>query len=145
MTVEYEAVKYSAGNVSINSPTGFAQFHYDTVPSPLSVAGGGVSNLVGEGGVLDGMEQIFGDIGKGTPFDSVGGFLGTAIKSINTYKNFKNLSKDGLKNEAINILSNPRNIATAVSTVGGVVGTVFPKSGSGASTTTATQRNLTGD
>jgi hypothetical protein len=145
MTVEYEAVKYSAGNVSINSPTGFAQFHYDTVPSPLSVAGGGVSNLVGEGGVLDGMEQIFGDISKGTPFDSVGGFLGTAIKSINTYKNFKNLSKDGLKNEAINILSNPRNIATAVSTVGGVVGTVFPKSGSGAGTTTATQRNLTGD
>jgi hypothetical protein len=69
----------------------------------------------------------------------------TAIKSINTYKNFKSLSKDGLKNEAINILSNPRNIATAVSTVGGVVGTVFPKSSSGAGTTTATQRNLTGD
>lgn len=145
MTVEYEAVKYSAGNVSINTPTGFAQFHYDTVPSPLSVAGGGVSNLTGEGGVLDGMEQIFGDISKGTPFDSVGGFLGTAIKSINTYKNFKSLSKDGLKNEAINILSNPRNIATAVSTVGGVVGAVFPKSSSGAGTTTATQRNLTGD
>jgi hypothetical protein len=35
MTLEYEAVKYSAGNVSINNPKGFATLHYDLVPSPL--------------------------------------------------------------------------------------------------------------
>lgn len=144
MSLEYEAVKYSAGNVSYGSPKGFATLHYDTVPSPLSVAGGGVSNLTGDGGVLDGMEQIFGDIASGTAFDSFGGFLGTAIKTVNTYKNFKGLTKEGLKNEAINILSNPSNIATAVSTVGGVVGAVFPKSTASESITTATAKNMTG-
>lgn len=143
MSVEYEAVKYSAGNVTYNNPKGFATLHYDLLPSPLSVAGGGVSTLTGDGGVLDGVEQIFGDIAGGSTFDSVGGFLGTAIKSINTYKNFKGLTKESLKNEAINILSNPANVATAVSTVGGVVGAVFPKSSGNTGTTTATQKNLT--
>lgn len=145
MTVEYEAVKYSAGTVRQNSPKGFATLHYDTLPSPLSVAGGGVSNLVGEGGVLDGLESIFGDVANGSTFESFGGFLGTAIKTINTYKNFKGLSKEGLKNEAINILSNPASIATAVSTVGGVVGAIFPKSSSNAETTKAAPKSMVGD
>ena len=146
MTLEYEAVKYSAGTVTYNNPTGFANLHYDTVPSPLSVAGGGVSTLTGEGGVLDGLEQIFGDIGSGATFDSFGGFLGTAIKSVNTYQNIKNLTTDQLKYEAIYILSNPANIATAFSTVGGVVGAVFPKSPSVTTTdtTTATQKTMVG-
>jgi len=145
MTLEYEAVRYSAGNVSYNNPKGFANLHYDTMPSPLSVAGGGVSTLTGPGGVLDGLESVFGDIGSGATFDSFGGFLGTAIKAVNTYKNTKSLSTAQLKSEAINILSNPRNIATAVSTVGGIVGAVFPKSATTTPTTTATPRTLTGD
>lgn len=145
MTLEYEAVKYSAGNVSYNNPKGFANLHYDTVPSPLSVAGGGTSTLTGPGGVLDGLESVFGDIGSGATFDSFGGFLGTAVKAINTYKNTKALSSAQLKSEALNILSSPRNIATAVSTVGGVVGAVFPKSATTEQTTTATPRSLTGN
>jgi len=144
MTIEYEAVKYSAGNVTTNSPKGFATLHYDTLPSPLSVAGGGVATLTGEGGVLDGLESVFGDLANGSTFDSVGGFLGTAIKAVNTARNFRSLTKDGLRGEAVNILSNPANIATAVSTVGGVVGAVFPKSSSNTDNTTAVQRNLTG-
>jgi hypothetical protein len=144
MTLEYEAVKYSAGNCTINSPKGFATLHYDTVPSPLSVAGGGVANLTGDGGVLDGLESIFGDVANGSTFDSFGGFLGTAIKTVNTYKNLKGLSKESLKNEAINILSNPGNIATAVSTVGGVVGAVFPKSSTNTDTTTASPKIMAG-
>jgi hypothetical protein len=148
MTLEYEAVRYSSGTVKYNNPTGFANLHYDTVPSPLSVAGGGTSTLTGEGGVLDGLEQIFGDIGSGASFDSFGGFLGTAIKAVNTYQNIKGLSKDQLKGEAINILSNPANIATAVSTVGGVVGAIFPKSPTVSYTdtpTTATKKVMIGD
>lgn len=145
MTLEYEAVRYSAGNVAYNSPKGFATLHYDTVPSPISVAGGGVATLTGEGGVLDGIEQVFGSVGSGAAFDSFGGFVGTAISAINTYKNAKSLTSAQLKGEAINILSNPANIATAVSTVGGVVGALFPKSASTQTTTTATQRNLTGN
>jgi hypothetical protein len=145
MTVAYEAVQYSSGTVRSGSPKGFATLHYDLLPSPLSVAGGGTSTLTGPGGVLDGLESVFGDIGSGATFDSFGGFLGTAIKAVNTYKNTKSLSTAQLKSEAINILSNPGNIATAVSTVGGVVGAIFPKSASTTQTTTATQKNLTGN
>jgi hypothetical protein len=143
MSLEYEAVRYSAGTVSYNNPKGFANLHYDTVPSPLTVAGGGVATLTGEGGVLDGLESVFGDIGSGATFDSFGGFLGTAIKSVNTYKNIRQLSSSQLKSEAINILSNPGNIATAVSTVGGVVGAIFPKSATTEGRTDANPKLLT--
>lgn len=142
MTLEYEAVKYSAGTCSFGNPKGFATLHYDTLPSPLTVAGGGVGNLIGEGGVLDGLEQVFGDIGSGAAFDSVGGFLGTVVKGINTYKNLTSLSKDGLKKEAINILTNP---ATIVSAVGGIANAVFPKSTNNETATEATQKKLAGD
>jgi len=142
MTVEYEAVQYGGGTVRSNSPKGFATLHYDLLPSPLSVAGGGVATLTGEGGVLDGLEQVFGDLSNGTTFDSFGGFLGTAIKGINTYKNLRGLTKEGLAGEAVNILSNPGNIATAVSTVGGVIGAVFPKNTSTTTNTQATQRSI---
>ena len=135
MSLEYEAVKYSAGNVSFGSPRGFATLHYDTVPSPLSVAGGGTATLLGPGGVLDGLESIFGDVSSGSTFSSFGGFLGTAIKSINTYRNIKGLSKEGLKAEAINVLSNPSNVQGIVSTVGGVTGAVFPKNTTSVETT----------
>jgi hypothetical protein len=135
MTLEYEAVRYSSGIVSFGSPKGFATLHYDTVPSPLSVAGGGTETLLGPGGVLDGLESIFGDVSSGKTFGSFGGFLGTAIKTVNTYQNAKGLSKDSLKAEAVNILSNPQNVARGVSTVSGAIGSVFPKSNNSASTT----------
>lgn len=142
MTLEYEAVRYSAGNVAYNNPKGFADLHYDTTPSPLSVAGGGVANLLGSGGVLDGLESIFGDVADGTAFESPRSFLGTAIKSINTYRNIQGLSKDSIKREAVNVLSNPAAIATAVSTVGGVVGAVFPKSNTTTEPVVAQQKSL---
>ena len=95
--------------------------------------------------MLDGLDQIFGDVGSGAAFDTPGGFIGTLAKTVNTYKNFKSLSKDQLASEAINILSNPRNISTAIDRVSGVVGTVFPKSATTEATTNARQRNITGD
>ena len=145
MTLEYEAVRYSTGNVSVRSPKGFATLHYDTVPSPLSIAGGGVATLTGEGGVLDGLDQIFGDVGSGAAFETPGGFIGTLAKTFNTYKNFKSLSKDQLASEAIGILSNPGNITAAANRIGGVIGAVFPKTASTETTTDARQRNITGD
>ena len=143
MSLEYEAVTYSAGNVSYGNPKGFATLHYDAIPSPLSIQGGGVANLLGPGGVLDGIDQVFGNVSSGAAFGSVGGFLGTAIAAINTYNNAKGLSKEELKREAINILSNPNAIRTATSTVSGVVNAVFPKSGSSTQSTEAVQKNLT--
>jgi hypothetical protein len=142
MTIEYEAVQYSAGQVSFNNPKGFATLHYDTVPSPLSVQGGGVANLFGDGGVLDGLESIFGDVSDGTAFGSFGGFIGTAIKTVNTYKNFKNLSKDGIKGEVINIISSPAAVRGAVNTVGGLIGAVFPKNTPPSQTTIASAKKI---
>ena len=145
MTLEYEAVVYSSGTVSEGSPKGFATLHYDNSPSPLSVAGGGVSNLVGEGGVLDGLEQVFGAIGDGTAFSSGQGFLSTAIGAINTYKNVKGLSKDGLKAEAINILTSPTGTQAVANTISGVAGAIFTKNDPNNAATQGSQKRLAGD
>lgn len=127
MTLQYEAVRYSSGNVTTNNPKGFATLHYDVAPSPLSVQGGGTATLTGEGGVLGGLESIFGDVAGGATFNSPGGFLSTAIKGINTYKNARSLTKEGLIGEAANILNSPAGVSGIVNTVGGIVGSVFPK------------------
>ena len=132
MTLEYESVKYSAGIVSRNNPTAFAVLHYDTVPSPLSVAGGGTATLTGPGGVLTGLETIFGGVASGGTFGSLGGLLGTAIVGMNTYHNMKGITGASLEAEAANILSNPANVATAVNLslagVSGIAGAIFPVS-----------------
>jgi hypothetical protein len=127
MTIQYESVQYSTGRVSTNSPKGFATLHYDVTPSPLSVQGGGTATVFGEGGVLGGIESIFGDVAGGATFNSPGGFLGTAIKSVNTYKNLKGLSKDGIAQELGQIISSPAAISGIVNTVGGIAGSIFPK------------------
>jgi hypothetical protein len=128
MTLAYENVIYTGGSVSRGSPKNFAELHYDTLPSPLSVAGGGTASLTGSGGVLAGLEEVFGKVSNGEAFSTAGSFLSTAVAAINTYGNLKNLSKAGLKAEAINILTSPAGISGIVNTVGGVVGAVFPKS-----------------
>lgn len=127
MSIEYEAVIYSGGRVSRNSPKGFATLHYDNLPSPLSIAGGGLSRLTGEGGVLDGLEQIFGDVASGNAFSSPGNFLSTAIKAVNTYKQGGKLNSARLGAEALSILSSPAGIAAGASVIGGIAGAVFPK------------------
>jgi hypothetical protein len=141
MTLEYEAVQYSSGNVTYDSPKGFATLHYDTVPSPLTVQGGGVANVFGEGGILDGLEQIFGNVSDGTAFGSVGGFIGTAIGAINTYKNIKDY-KGSVGREIVNIISNPSTLSGVVNRVGGIVGATFPRNNGGNSPTEAIQKNL---
>lgn len=146
MQLEYEAVLYSGGNVVVGQePKGFATLHYDTTPSPLTVAGGGVSNIVGDGGVLDGLEQIFGDISNRTAFDSPGGFLSTAIKTVNTYNNIRGLGKDQLRKEAINILTSPAGITAAAGVVTTVAGTIFPKRDAANETTEASARTIVGN
>ena len=129
MSIQYESVQYSTGTVKNNSPKGFATLHYDVTPSPLSVQGGGTSALFGGGGVLAGVESIFGDIANSNSplYNSPAGFLSTAIKSVNTYKNFKGLSKDGIASELGQLISSPAAIGGIVNTVGGIAGSIFPK------------------
>ena len=142
MTLEYEAVVYSAGRVFEGTPKGFATLHYDRSPSPLDMAGGGTGALLGSGGVLDGLEQVFGAVGDGSAFSSGQNFLGTAIKAVNTYKNFKGLSKAGLKGEAINILSSPAGAAAVANTISGVAGAIFKKNDPNNSTTSGSQKTV---
>jgi len=143
MSLEYESVVYSSGIVTEGNPKGFAQLHYDNTPSPLSVAGGGTGNLLGEGGVLDGLESVFGAVGDGTAFSSGGNFISTALKAVNTYKGVKGLSKDGLKREGINILTGPIGTNAIANTISGVAGAVFNKSDPGNTGTKGTPKKLT--
>jgi len=142
MNIEYESVVYSSGSVARDTPKGFANLYYDNVPSPLTVAGGGTATLLGEGGVLDGLESIFGDVAGGSAFGSVRGFLGTAIAAVNTAKNASKLTGAGLASEAINILSSPATIKGIVNGVSGLAGAAFPKNSGGVDTTEATQRSV---
>jgi hypothetical protein len=142
MTVEYESIVYSGGQVVRDNPKGFATLYYDAEPSPLTVAGGGVSNLIGEGGVLDGLESIFGDLQQGTTFQSSGGFLGTAIKTFNTANNASRLSASSITREAVNLVSSPTALRNTVNTVSGLIGAVFPKSSPGDTSTSAKQKSV---
>ena len=143
MTLEYEAVVYSAGRVFEGTPKGFATLHYDRSPSPLDIAGGGTGALLGSGGVLDGLEQVFGAVGDGTAFSSGQNFLGTAIKAVNTFKNIRGLSKAGLKSEAINILSSPAGAAAVANTISGVAGVIFKKNDPNNAPTAGSQKRMT--
>lgn len=138
MRVEYESVVYSGGSVSQGNPPGFATLYYDNVPSPLTLGGGGSASLFGEGGVLDGLETIFGNVSDGTAFGSAGGFLNTAIAAANTYTNAKNLSSDQLKAEAIGLITSPEGQQA----ISGVVGSIFPKNRSTGTITQAQSKAL---
>jgi hypothetical protein len=132
MQVEYESVQYSSGSVSSLKDQGFATLHYDFAPSPLSITGGGSASIFGEAGVLGGIESIFGDVAKGSTFDSPAGFLNTAIKSINTYNNVKEIKNKGLLGGELRgalgqIISSPAAIGGIVNTIGGIAGSVFPR------------------
>ena len=133
MTVQYETVFYARGPVEEgNAPKGFGVDHYDSSPSPISVAGGGTASLFGTGGVLSGAGSVFGDIASG----NIG--LGTIIKGVNTVKNAKELTSEGIRKEAYGIVGNTIRDTTGVN-VSGLANTSFPKNGgSGTQTTEAT-------
>ncbi len=132
MTIQYESVQYSSGEVKFGTPKGFTMLHYDVSQSPLAVQGGGSPTLFGGGGVLAGVESIFGDVAnsKSPLYNSPAGFLGTAIKSINTYNNVKELKNKGLAGLAGELgqnISSPAAIGGIVNKVGGIAGSIFPK------------------
>lgn len=115
MSLNYEAVFYGVGQVKKDTPTGFAIFHYDTSPSPLSIAGGGNNSVFGPGGVIPGALDIFGDVtGVFNPDAKISplGVLGTVIKGANLVKNIKGITKESLRSEGYAILNNAlRNVA----------------------------------
>lgn len=127
MTVAYEAVTYDYGNVSKGNPPGFAKDHYDHVPSPLTVAGGGTQTLFGTGGVLAGMSTVFGNVASGRAFESPANLITTAIQTINTYQNAKSLTRSGIQNEVTNVAI--KGLQTVARAGPGSIGnSVFPVS-----------------
>jgi hypothetical protein len=109
MTINYEAVFYGTGQVRKDSPTGFAVFHYDNSPSPLSLAGGGNSSVFGPGGVVAGALDIYGDVSNILNPDSKAGplgILGTVLKGANLVRNVKGVTKESLRAEGYKILDN---------------------------------------
>jgi len=108
-TFGYETVFYGEGRVIRNgSPEGFATFHYDQTPSPLSIAGGGNSSIFGPGGILSGTEDLFGQTDKllsGNSISSLGSIASIGIQGSNLIRNYKNISEASLKAEGQSILN----------------------------------------
>ena len=124
MQVQYETVWYSRGGVKEGvSPKTFGadSGHYDKMPSPNSLAGGGAVNLFGQNGVAAGASDVFGDITSGQAFSSPTSFLGTVLKTTSLLGNAKNLSKEGLKQEGFGILKDQLGKAGNID-VSGVAG-----------------------
>jgi len=103
MTIIYEGIKYAQGRVDRNNPKGFAQLHYDTSPSPLSIMGGGSASLFGSTGVLAGGLDVFGDLLDPNVYSNPFALIGTAIKAKNTIDNAKQLTRQGVRNEITSI------------------------------------------
>jgi len=104
----YETVFYGEGRVSRDNPSGFATFHYDLTPSPLSIAGGGNSTIFGPGGILSGTQDLFGTTDKllsGNSISSLGSIVGVGIQGSNLIRNYKNISSASLKAEGQSILN----------------------------------------
>jgi hypothetical protein len=118
MTIDFEAVHYDIGAVDSGNVLGFAQDHYDKLPSPLSPLGGGARSLLGQNGVFDG-------IGAAANEWSKGNYLNAVVAGINTAKNAKSLTKRGIKNEVSNLATNI-GLNVAASAITGLKGTTFP-------------------
>ena len=127
MTVAYEAVYYNTGivNTLAGDPPGFGVDHYDRIPSPITLAGGGTRTLLGRGGVLAGIEAVAGRIADGTAFNSTGDFITTAIQAVNTYNNARGLNRTSVNNELYTVALNGINTLGRQG-VSGLQNTSFP-------------------
>lgn len=119
MTLSYEAVEYSVGQVTANDPIGFGNEHYDVTPSPLR----------GE-----------------TPTDptsflenanlqaKAGEFYNNSVTVVNTYQNTQPRNIAGSTGLS--------SVTTAQQGVSGLAGVAFPVSASTANVTVAKQVSL---
>jgi len=83
MTFVYEAVQYQSGSVSSSTVTGFDLLHYDNTPSPLTSLGGGTTSIFGQGGLIQGTNDVISDITNNN-------FGAAAISTLNISNNFSN-------------------------------------------------------
>lgn len=129
MTLVYDTVFYDRGPVEAGrngDPVGFGSpEHYDTTPSPITLAGGGTTDV---SDLLGGAIDLYGYIARGENFSNP---LEAARTGINIFENASDLSSEALREQGLNILTETLgNIART--DVSGVPGTFLPKdSGNG--------------
>ena len=100
MTVQFETVLYGTGKIERDKPTGFATIHYDNTPGPLSIFGGGNSSILGPGGIIPGLGEVFGTAGDTSPL----GLFRTARGAAAIAKNAKNITRASVLSEGFGIL-----------------------------------------
>jgi len=120
MQIEYESVMYGRGLTTQDNPAGFADpSHYDVTPSPLTIEGGGTTNLFGDGGILSGITSVFKDIENNNTN------IGTILTGINTIRNINNLSNSDLNAEKDAIV-NGAIVSASTAAINGLANTFFP-------------------
>lgn len=126
ITVNFDTVFYDRGNVEAGAngdPVGFGrQDHYDTTPSPISLLGGGT---LGIDGVFGAGLDLYEYITSGKNFSSP---LEAGVAAVNLFRNVRNLSSEGLRQEGYRILTGAIGNAAGID-VSGVAQTFFPKNG----------------
>jgi len=106
MTIEFEGVSYSSGDVKEGTPDNFASIHYDHIKSPLDTFAGGNSN------------QVFNSAPESNPLEEQPDFTQNYVETINNARRIP-LPEGSPPPRNINEFSNPN-------TVGGVIGASFP-------------------
>ena len=118
ITVRYEAVLYSAGDVEAGNdgePTGFGDpAHYDNTPSPISVLGGGQQGVLG---IIGGAGDVLG---------GEYGLAGGAVAGFNLVQSAQNLTTEGVIEEGLNLATSALSDFQSPD-IGGLPNTFFPK------------------
>lgn len=127
ITVAYEAVHYSRGNIDSSGdqkdPVGFGSTeHYDKQPSPISLLGGGTLGLEGAFGAG---ADLYDYISKGQGFSSP---LEAGLAAFQLVRGIENLTREGLREEGFRIAEDVIGAAGGTN-VSGVANVVFPKNG----------------
>ncbi len=144
MSLVYESVYYETGRVARNNPQGFGLEHYDTVPSPISLAGGGTATLFGAAGVLAGADAVFGNVVnmlQNPQEATLGNIISTGIIAANTYNNAGKLSNTGVKAELTNLTLGGLS-TVANQGISGIKGTSFPVADNSGASTPASVRKF---
>lgn len=125
MTIEYEAMSYNVGSVSVGTPDGWAELSYDKVESPLTLGGGGLRGIAGALGldIYNDITSTFGGISGKNIAERPGSFILSALGAVNSYKRFNPGAQQGISGIA-GALKSPSAIQGAV---GLVAGAVFPR------------------
>lgn len=133
MTISYETVKYAYGWVSNRTISGFADIHYDHVPSPLTPAGGGTRSILGPGGLIDTIDDVTTDLAEGN-------ILGAVFKGARGLQNFKGANLKAIAGAELSSIGmdilrgnnplrqvNVPSLQGITSTVGGLTGSLISK------------------